>query len=68
MLADRASEIRHDIQELVRSQIDIFTLESSLTSSELFEYHTRAQKIKALYEELDRIGRDRVARVWAEAS
>jgi putative SOS response-associated peptidase YedK len=34
--------------------------ESSLTSAQLWEYHSRSQRITALYRELDQIRGDRV--------
>jgi hypothetical protein len=61
MVADRASGIRHDVQQLIQMQIDTLNLDSSLTPSQLLEYQSRAQMIKTLYEELDQIGRDRLA-------
>jgi hypothetical protein len=61
MVADRASGIRHDVQQLIETQIDTLNLDSSLTPSQLLEYQCRAQMIKTLYEELDQIGRDRLA-------
>ena len=60
MVTDPASGIRHEVQQLIQLQIDTQRLESSLTSSQLLEYHSRAQRITALYRELDQIRRDRV--------
>ena len=40
--------------------IDTLRLESSLTPSELWDYHSRSQRITALYRELDQIRRDRI--------
>jgi hypothetical protein len=62
MVAYRVSGIRHDVQQLIQTQIDTLNLDSSLTPSQLLESHSRAQMIKTLYEELDQIGRDRLAR------
>jgi hypothetical protein len=45
MVGDSAFQIQHDVQELVQLQVAIFIVESSLTSSELFEYHLRAHNI-----------------------
>jgi hypothetical protein len=59
MVTDPASGIRHEVQQLVQLQIDTLRLESSLTSSQLREYHSRSQRITALYRELDQIRRDR---------
>jgi hypothetical protein len=60
MLTDPASGIRHEVQQLIQLQIDTLRLESSLTSSQLWEYHSRAHKITTLYRELDQIRRDHV--------
>jgi hypothetical protein len=60
MVTDPASGIRHEVQQLIQLQIDTLRLESSLTSSQLLEYHSRSQRITALYRELDHIRRDRV--------
>jgi len=60
MVADPASGIRHEVQQLIQLQIDILRLKSSLTSSQLWEYHLRFQRITALYRELDQIRRDRL--------
>ena len=60
MVTDPASGIRHEVQQLVQLQIDTLRLESSLTSSQLREYHSRSQRITALYRELDQIRRDRI--------
>jgi len=58
---DRASDIRDDVQQLIRTQIETLSLASSLTASQLFEYHSRVQAIQTLYEELDQINSDRIA-------
>ncbi len=60
MVTDPASDIRHEVLQLIQLQIDTLRLESSLTSSQLWEYHSRAQRITTLYRELDRIRRDRI--------
>ena len=60
MMTDPASGIRHEVQQLIQLQIDTLRLESSLTSSQLWEYHSRFQRITALYTELDQIRRDRL--------
>jgi hypothetical protein len=59
-MTDPASGIRHEVQQLIQLQIDTLRLESSLTSSQLWEYHSRSQRITALYRELDQIRRDRI--------
>ena len=60
MVTDPASGIRHEVQQLIQLQIDTLRLESSLTSAQLWEYHSRSQRITALYRELDQIRRDRI--------
>ena len=60
MVTDPASGIRHEVQQLIQLQIDTLRLESSLTSAQLWEYHSRSQRITALYRELDQIRRDPV--------
>jgi len=60
MVTDPASGIRHEVQQLIQLQIDTLRLKSSLTSSQLWEYHSRFQRITALYRELDQIRRDRI--------
>jgi hypothetical protein len=60
MVTDTASDIRHEVQQLIQLQIDTLRLESSLTSSQLWEYHSRSQRITALYRKLDQIRRGRI--------
>ena len=60
MVTDPASGIRHEVQQLIRLQVDTLRLESSLTSAQLWEYHSRSQRITTLYRELDQICRDRI--------
>jgi hypothetical protein len=52
-----ATAIKHEIRELIEVQIEIFRQPSSLTPSQLSECHCRAERIKQLGQELDRIGR-----------
>ena len=44
MVTDPASGIRHEVQQLIQLQIDTLRLESSLTPSQLWEYHSRIAK------------------------
>jgi len=60
MVTDPSSGIRHEVQQLIQLQIDTLRLESSLTPSQLWEYHSRSKRITALYRELDQIRRDRI--------
>jgi hypothetical protein len=68
MVPDPAFGIRHEVQQLIQLQIDTLRLESSLTSSQLWEYHSRSQRITPLYRELDQIGRDRIGYEFKTAS
>ncbi len=63
MIMDPASAIKHEVSELVQLQIHIFKQPSSLSSSQLHDYHTRSERIIALYSELDRIGRENLGPV-----
>jgi len=49
--------IKNEIRELIQLQIEMFGQPHSLTSSELIECSYRAERIRELGEELDRIGR-----------
>jgi hypothetical protein len=60
MVTDPAAGIRHEVQQLTQQQIDTLRLESSLTPSQLWEYHSRSKRITALYRELDQLRRDRI--------
>lgn len=59
MMTDPAFPIKNEVQRLIDFQIDTLRKPSSLTSSELTEYHSRSEKITTLYEELDLISRKR---------
>jgi uncharacterized protein with von Willebrand factor type A (vWA) domain len=48
-----AFPIKNEVQRLVEVQIDTLRKPSSLTSSELDEYHSRSERITTLYEQLD---------------
>ena len=56
MMTTPASAIRDEVRELIEVQIEAFGQPSCLTSSELTECHHRAERIKQLGQELDRIG------------
>ena len=60
MMTHPASAIKREVHQLVELQIHTLRQESPLTSSELFDYHVRSEKITTLYHELDRIGRMRI--------
>ena len=53
-MTDPASAIRRQVDELIEAQISTLKQSSSLTSSELTEYHGRSAKISKLFAELDR--------------
>ena len=57
MMTTLAIAIRDEVRELIQSQIETFGQPSRLTSSELSECHYRAERIRLLGQELDRIGR-----------
>jgi hypothetical protein len=52
-----ASAIRDEVWELIDVHIETFRQPSRLTPSELSECHSRAERIKQLGQELDRIGK-----------
>ncbi len=52
-----ASAIKDEVWELIEDQIATFGQPSRLTPSELAECHNRAERIRLLGQELDRIGR-----------
>jgi len=51
-----ATAIKHEIRELIGVQIETFGQKSPLTPFELSECRHRAERIKRLGQELDRIG------------
>jgi hypothetical protein len=57
MMTTPANAIRDEVWELIDDQIEAFGRPSRLTSSELSECHCRAERIKQLGQELDRIAR-----------
>jgi hypothetical protein len=52
-----ANAIREEVWELIDDQIEAFGQPSRLTPSELSEFQYRAERIRQLGRELDRIGR-----------
>ncbi len=68
MMTNPAFAIKLEVSQLVELQIETLRQESALTSAELLDYRMRAEKIKMLYQELDRIGRRRVELPWRTAS
>ena len=51
-----ANAIRDEIRDLIHAQIEVFGQPSRLLPSELTECSYRAQRIRQLGQELDRIG------------
>ena len=68
MMTNPAFAIKLEVSQLVELQIETLRQDSALTSAELLDYRMRAEKIKILYQELDRIGRMRVELPWRRAS
>ena len=68
MMTNPAFAIKLEVSQLVELQIETLRQDSALTSAELLDYRMRAEKIKILYQELDRIGRRRVELPWRRAS
>ena len=56
MMTTPAIAMRDEVRELIQNQIETFGQPSPLTSSALAECHYRAEKIRQLGQELDRIG------------
>lgn len=52
-----AIAIRNEIRELIHAHIERFGQSAPLTSSELEDCHCRAERIKLLGQELDRVDR-----------
>ena len=52
-----ALAIRNEIRELIYEQIEKFGRPMQLTPAELQDCHSRAERIKQLGQELDRVGR-----------
>jgi hypothetical protein len=55
MMTTPANAIRDEVWELIEVQIETFRRPSRLTSSEPSQYHYRAERIKQLGQELDRM-------------
>ena len=56
MITDPASAIKREVLQLIDLQIVTLKQTSPLDSSQLNDYQARSQRIRELYEELDRIG------------
>jgi hypothetical protein len=68
MMTTPASAIREEVWKLIDDQIEAFGRPSRLTPSEISECHCRAERIKQLGQELDRIGRASVLKKLFEAA
>lgn len=68
MITDPASAIKREVLQLIDLQIETLKQESSLDHSQLQNYQLRSERIRKLYEELDRIRRATTALKVARAS
>lgn len=59
MMTNPAFAIKREVLQLVDVQIDTLRKLSSLTPSELDEYHSRSEQITRLYKQLDLMARKR---------
>jgi hypothetical protein len=53
-MTDPASAIKRQVDDLIQLQISTLRQSSSMSPSDLTEYHTRSAKIRILFRELDR--------------
>jgi hypothetical protein len=58
-MTDPPSAIRREVLHLIDLQIATLRQQSSLDSFELQDFRARSERLRRLYEELDRIGRAR---------
>ena len=63
-----ANAIEYEINQLIQFQIETFRQRVPLNSFQLQEHHRRAEKIRNLSQELDRIGTLRVVERFRKAS
>lgn len=68
MMTDPAFAIKNEVQCLIEIQIDTLRKQSSLSSLKLDEYHSRSEKIAALYRELNAIPRERFSSLGVKVS
>jgi hypothetical protein len=59
MMTDAASTIKNEVDQLIELQIQTLRRGSSLKNTDLLDYSVRAERIRTLYQELDRITRSR---------
>lgn len=55
MITDSISSIKTEVLQLIDLQIETLKRDSSLDSSQLNEYQARSERIRKLYEALDRL-------------
>jgi len=55
MITHSISAIKRDVLQLIDLQIETLKQESSLDASQLDEYQARSERIRKLYEVLDRL-------------
>jgi len=58
--------IKSEVHQLIQLQIQTFKQPAGLTAAELDEYGHRSKKIRVLYAELDRLGREKIAQQWLQ--
>ena len=68
MLTDPAPDLKREVHQLVDLQIQTLKQPSALTSSQLYDYKQRSERIRLLYRELDRIGCARIGSQFDRAS
>ncbi|MGA8443104.1 MAG: hypothetical protein WB762_06785 [Candidatus Sulfotelmatobacter sp.] len=68
MMTNPVFTIKHEVEHLVEIQIDTLRKPSLLTSLDLDEYHSRSQRIAALYRQLDTITRNRFNKIHPRTS
>jgi hypothetical protein len=51
-----ASAVKDEVRLLIDIQIETLRQPVPITSSQLYEYHSRSKKLRMLWRELDRIG------------
>jgi len=59
MMTDPASAIKNEVDQLIELQIQTLRQGSCLGTTDLLDYSVRAERIRTLYQELDRITRSR---------
>jgi len=60
MVTEPASAIKREVLQLIDLQIATLQQQSTLNTAQLQDFRTRAERLRRLYGELDRIGRARL--------